>query len=1210
MLHSSEPYSAPITLTDEAFLRLVVMQAPALLWTVDRDLRFTMTNGAGLGVLQLQPNERLGLSLAQYFGTSAAEFAPLAAHRRALAGETVNYEFNWLDRVFHCHVAPLRAADGAIMGVTGVALDLTEQRRAESVLAGQKQVLELLAEGAPLPDVLTALIRFMEAQAGEAVCAIFLRDSATPTLRLMAAPSLPAAYHRAVAQLAVGPLGGSCGLAVERGEAVIIPDMALDPLYGAWLDLATACNLRACWSSPICTTDGAVLGTFAMYYRQPRRPSAFDVQLAAVATHLARIAITRTQAEAQLRANEQQYRFLLAAAERQAQELALLDRVRTAVTEELDLALVFRTVVRAIADTFGYTQVSLYLCDGAVLALQHQVGYDQVLACIPLEHGIMGRVIRTAQPVLLTDVHSDPDFMPAIAGIASEVCVPLSDQGRVVGVLNLESTNGVRLTHADLDLMMALSAHIGNAIGRARLYTQMRESEQRYRLVVNTVQEVIFQVAPNGVWTFLNPAWTTLTGFSLATSLGTPMLDYMHPADRPRKSAVFQRMLARQENSCHLQVRYMTRGGGYCWVDLHAQTTFAPDGSLIGVSGTLMDITSRVQAEESLRRQNEELAALHDTALGLINQLDPDSLLETVLARATALLDTPHGYLYVTDAETGTLIIRSGTGVFATQVIAGYRLQRGAGLAGRVWASGQPLIVADYSTWADRQVDLDALGIRAVVGIPLWAGGEVVGVIGLAYLEAGRPITTDVLPLLTRFGQLASLALENARLYAAAQQEVAERTRAEARLAHLALHDSLTDLPNRSLLHDRLNVALHPPNPPLALLVMDLDRFKEVNDTLGHYLGDLLLREVGTRLAATMRAGDLVARLGGDEFAVLLPHTDGRIAQRIARRLLKVLEQPFALEGHLLDVRASIGIVLSPAHGRDTETLLRRGDVAMYYAKRSGSGASVYSANHDPYSADRLALIGDLRRAIEQDELVLYYQPKVSHRSRRITGVEALVRWPHPERGLLGPDQFVGLAEHTGLIKALSHWVLTTALRQCRLWWEAGLTLPVAVNLSMGDLHDPHLPDIVARLLHTVGVAPDLLRVEITEGAAMADVGRTLGVLTQLRNSGVQLAIDDFGTGHSSLGQLKRLPLDQLKIDKTFVREITLNANDATIVRSTIELGHKLGLSVIAEGIEDRATWDLLTQWGCDEGQGYYLSRPIPAAAIPLWVEQFPLPSL
>jgi diguanylate cyclase (GGDEF)-like protein len=488
----------------------------------------------------------------------------------------------------------------------------------------------------------------------------------------------------------------------------------------------------------------------------------------------------------------------------------------------------------------------------------------------------------------------------------------------------------------------------------------------------------------------------------------------------------------------------------------------------------------------------------------------------------------------------------------------------------------------------------------------------VVGVIGLAFDEPGRRIGPDEIALLTRFGQLASLALENARLYAAAQQELTDRKRAEETMAHLALHDSLTNLPNRALLHERLRQAIlaaRRNDQTLALLVMDMDRFKEVNDTLGHYYGDVLLRQVGERLRDGLRASDTVARLGGDEFAVLLPGADLEGAHWAADKLLNILEHPFELEGQLLDVRVSIGIALYPDHGADAETLLRRADVAMYVAKRGGTGYAMYTTDQDPYNPTRLSLIGDLRRAIEQETLVLHYQPKLSYRTGQITGVEALVRWPHPLHGLLPPDQFIPLAEHMGLIKQLSHCVLNLALRQCRAWHDAGLVLPVAVNLSLRDLHDARLPEQIGQLLETWALPPALLHVEITEDAAMADPARTLGVLTWLRGLGVHLAIDDFGTGQSSLAQLKRLPVDQLKIDKSFVREMTVSDNDAVIVRSIIDLGHNLGLTVVAEGVEDAATAALLTALGCDEGQGFYLSRAVPAEALVQWLAgQAPAP--
>ena len=428
-------------------------------------------------------------------------------------------------------------------------------------------------------------------------------------------------------------------------------------------------------------------------------------------------------------------------------------------------------------------------------------------------------------------------------------------------------------------------------------------------------------------------------------------------------------------------------------------------------------------------------------------------------------------------------------------------------------------------------------------------------------------------------------------------------------LAHQALHDALTDLPNRALLHDRLQQALRiaqRDQSTVALLLLDLDRFKEINDTFGHHHGVQLLQQVGLRLGATLRDSDTVARLGGDEFAMLLPATDERGALRVAGKLVQALDQPFVVEGYSVAAGASIGIALAPEHGHDATTLLRRADVAMYVAKRAGSGYAIYAPEQDEYSPSRLALIGELRQAIEQDQLLLYYQPKVDLATGQLDGVEALVRWQHPQRGVVPPDEFIPLAEHTGLIAPLSRWVLATALRQCRSWRDAGLEMRVAVNLSARLLHDEHLVATIGELLQTWDVLPSQLTVEITESAVMVDPGRALALLTRLHQTGVRIAIDDFGTGYSSLAYFKRLPIDEIKIDKSFVLDMSMHDGNATIARSIIDLGHNLGLSVVAEGVETRQIWDQLAAMHCDVGQGYYLSRPIAAADLTHWVRSLP----
>jgi diguanylate cyclase (GGDEF)-like protein len=420
-------------------------------------------------------------------------------------------------------------------------------------------------------------------------------------------------------------------------------------------------------------------------------------------------------------------------------------------------------------------------------------------------------------------------------------------------------------------------------------------------------------------------------------------------------------------------------------------------------------------------------------------------------------------------------------------------------------------------------------------------------------------------------------------------------------LEHQAQHDLLTGLPNRILLHTRVRLAIAAPRPvdaDVALLVIDLDRFKEVNDTFGHQYGDLLLQEIGPRLADVLEPHDTIARLGGDEFAVLLPRSDAAHAERVARSILNSLDRSFSILDHSVDVGASIGIALSPDHGADSDVLLQRGDVAMYVAKRDGRGVAIYAPDLDQHSPDRLALVGELRRAIETDELRLLYQPKVSPRTGRWVGAEALIRWQHPMRGMIAPDQFIPLAEQTGLIKNVSQWVLNAAICQAREWLSMGLDVPIAVNLSMRDLHDPTLPETVAGLLRRWQVPPSQLVVEITENGVMADPAHALQIIAGLRAMGLRIAIDDFGTGYSSLGYLKRLPVDELKIDRSFIRDLATDKDDLAIVRSTIGLGHDLGLSIVAEGVEDAATWELLRGLGCDVAQGYFMGRPMTAEAF------------
>jgi len=432
----------------------------------------------------------------------------------------------------------------------------------------------------------------------------------------------------------------------------------------------------------------------------------------------------------------------------------------------------------------------------------------------------------------------------------------------------------------------------------------------------------------------------------------------------------------------------------------------------------------------------------------------------------------------------------------------------------------------------------------------------------------------------------------------AAVRDISERKAHTEALEHQALHDGLTGLANRTLFSDHVSRALASAkrtNQPRAVLVMDLDGFKRVNDTLGHDRGDTLLRALGERLVAALREGDTVARLGGDEFGILpADATDLAAAAAIAWKIQQACEQGFVINGEVVHVSPSIGIALFPDHGSTTTELLHRADLAMYVAKRSGNGYAVFDAVQERQTEHRFAQLLDLHQCVVRDELVLHYQPKIDLATGEIFGVEALIRWLHPTNGLLLPASFMPEVERTDLIGPVTRWVLNAALRQQRMWRDQGIDLTMAVNVSALSLgSDSSLPDTVAELTETWGTASGRLTLELTERALIE--AATPAVLTRLHDMGEKLSIDDFGTGYSSLAYLQRLPVDEIKIDRSFVTSLAEVSDDAIIVRSTIDLAHSLGLRVVAEGVEHENVMKTLIEYECDAAQGYLFGRPVAA---------------
>jgi diguanylate cyclase (GGDEF)-like protein/PAS domain S-box-containing protein len=439
--------------------------------------------------------------------------------------------------------------------------------------------------------------------------------------------------------------------------------------------------------------------------------------------------------------------------------------------------------------------------------------------------------------------------------------------------------------------------------------------------------------------------------------------------------------------------------------------------------------------------------------------------------------------------------------------------------------------------------------------------------------------------------------------------DITDRKAAEEAVRFVTYHEPVSGLPNRAALHQQLEQALRdaPRGARTALLFLVMERFREIGNTLGHANAERLVRDFARRMGDVLGGAHRLARLRGDEFAVLLPGGSASLGLQVATKILRALEQPFMFEKLPIEVEVSIGISVAPDHGEDPEVLLRHADVAMQAARREAAGCVVYSRARDPHDPRSLGLLGELRRAIEAGDLELHYQPKVDLKTRSVVGAEALLRWRHAKHGLVTPDQFVPLAEQGGLIKPLTTWVLSEALRQCAAWRQKSDELPIAVNLSARNLQDPQLVQQVSRLLEARGLPPKALQLELTESAVMTDPVRAVETLAALAASGIGVSIDDFGTGYSSLAYLGTLPVSELKIDKSFVMGIAAHRKgDAAIVRSTNELGHNLGLSVVAEGVEDEKTLEMLGSMGCDAAQGYHIARPMPVPDFERWLGESP----
>ncbi|MGQ0658200.1 MAG: EAL domain-containing protein [Chromatiales bacterium] len=991
--------------------------------------------------------------------------------------------------------------------------EIEERKQAETFLAGQRHILDRISRGISHTEVLRDITLMFEARFPGSLCSVLLANGDTTRLYCGAAPNLPQSYTQAIEGIPIGEGIGSCGTAACRREPVIVSDVTLDPLWADFRDLAARYAIRACWSHPILSSQGELLGTFATYYREPRAPSPREIEAIGTAAHLACIAIERKRNEAHIAEWGNRYEAAVRASGQLLYDWDTendvtiyggnVERILGYSADELNggierwIALLHPDDRPAIEDEFRRVVAERESFDVAYRLIRKD---GQVIDCEDRGHYICDREGRTT---------------------------------RIIGVV------------ADVTTRKTAEATLTN-------------SETQFRTLVANIPGAVYRCLCNEHWTmlYLSDAIEVISGYPASDFIGNrvrSIASIVHTDDAAMIEQVVSQAVRNREPFT-LEYRIIHHNGSVRWVRERGQGVFNANGQLLYLDGVILDYTEARHVEETMREREERLEAIVDTTGECILLVDQDGTLAEI---------NPAGVKLLEGSSREALIGRPFHEFLTPE-------RRPAYLAfHKAVCQGDPGVL---------QFEIEAC-----------RGGR-------------RWLESQSVPLrATTAGQAMQLAICH---------DITERRSTEDKIRHLAYHDALTALPNRALLQDRLGQALAQAQREghhVAVLFTDLDRFKAINDTLGHAVGDDLLRQTAQRLREALRDGDTVARLGGDEFVIVLPHIrEAQEAAQVAVKALDTLSLPFYVLGQELHVTTSIGVSLYPKDGLDTETLLKHADIALYQAKDRGrANYQFFNAGMNAQARERLLLENSLRRAIERKELVLHYQPQIDLHTNQITGVEALVRWQHPERGLVAPAEFIPIAEETGLIAPIGDWVLRTACQQLKIWQANGLpALRMAVNLSVRELRQPDLPARTTAVLREAGLAPTCLELEIAESSIMANPEQAIEALRALHKMGVQLAVDDFGTGYSSLGYLKRLPLHRIKIDRSFVHDIPDDPDDVAIVQAILAMAKRLEIKVVAEGVETPAQWQFLLEHDCAEAQGYAIGKPLPAEALADFIQR------